>query len=42
LLQLRNEPRFEQLMNLAKKVLVVVDPTGHPITESWIDRFVLS
>lgn len=42
LLQLRNESRFEQLMNLAKKVLVVVDPNGHPIPENWIDRLVLS
>ena len=42
LLQLRNEPRFEQLMSLVKKVLVIVDPSGQPISDDWIDRLVLS
>ncbi|MCK4599827.1 DeoR/GlpR transcriptional regulator [Candidatus Bipolaricaulota bacterium] len=42
LLQLRNEPRFEQLMNLAKEILIVVDRSSYPIPDDWIDRFVLA
>lgn len=38
---LRGEPRFERLITLAKDILVVVNPTGHPIPKDWIDRFVL-
>jgi DeoR/GlpR family transcriptional regulator of sugar metabolism len=38
---LRGEPQFEQLMRLAKKILVVVAHSGQPIPDDWIDRFVL-
>jgi len=39
---LRDEPRFEDLIDMIRKVLIVVDHDGEPISDDWIDRYVLS
>jgi len=38
---LKGEPLFEELIDIARDVFVVVDPGGEPIPKGWIERYVL-